>query len=75
MIWYDHASEGVGASEDDVAPFLPIDGKSDPLEHFDQLLAGNVRRKLHYRVPVLSSKYSLPASVGTGSPEAIQSSM
>ncbi len=33
MIWYDHASEGVGASEDDVAPFLPIDGKSDPLEH------------------------------------------
>jgi hypothetical protein len=28
MIWHDYASEGDGAPEDDVAPFLPIDDKS-----------------------------------------------
>src|ERR1039457_444971 len=40
-----------------------------------QLLAGEVGGEFHRWVPVLSSKYSLPASDGTGSPAAIQSSM
>ena len=47
MIWYDHASEGIGASEDDVAPFLAIDDKSHSQKHLHELLAGKVCREFH----------------------------
>lgn len=74
VIRHDDAGVRVPPPQDDVAPSLAVNGKSHPQKCLHQLLAGKVRRELHWWVPVLSSKYSLPASVGTGSPAAIQSS-
>jgi hypothetical protein len=39
MIRHHDASVGIGASEYDVAPFLPIDDKSDSQKYLDELPA------------------------------------
>ena len=57
-----------------VASSLASEDESDTLECPNKLLPGDIGRELHYRFPVMSSTYSLPASVGTGSPDAMQSS-
>src|SRR5271169_1366405 len=56
-------------------PLWRLNDKSHPQKDLHQFLAGDIRRQLHWGLLVVSSKYSLRASVGTGSPEAIQSSM
>ena len=72
---HDDAGVRVAASEDNVTPSLAAHHKSCPEKHLYQLLAGYIRRQLQWGLLVTSSKYSLPASVGTGSPAAMQSSM
>ena len=75
MVRHDHARIGVGALKDDVAASLSTDDESNSQKHLNQFLSRQVGRKLHYRDPVVSSTNSRPTSVGTGSPEAMQSSI
>ncbi len=75
VIRHDDAGVWITPLQNNVAAPLAANNESHPQESFYQFLPGNIRRQFHWCVPVFSSKYSLPASVGTGSPEAMQSSM
>lgn len=75
VIGHDDAGVRVTAPEDNMAPSLAVHDKSYAQKDLHQFLAGNVLRQFHRGLLVTSSRYSLPASVGTGSPAAMQSSM
>jgi len=47
VIRHNYACIGVRTSQNDVAAFLTIDGKSDSYEHVHEFPAGKVRRELH----------------------------
>jgi len=74
MIRHGNAREGCIAPEDKVASALPLNYKSNPLQCFDEIPAGKVRRQFGHSTPVVTSMYSLPSSVGIGSPAVLTSS-
>ena len=69
-----HAGAWILAAKNHVTSLLTIENELGAWERSNQILSGDIGWELPYRVPVLSSTYSLPASAGTGSSDAMQSS-